>query len=308
MSLKVKHEPTLQFCLESGCFEQIYLHTFSRRYSQDSSGGLQHTKILYWVLNRWWPHTLNCAVRFCRCTQKTASRTFLTLPLPITHPLLMQHILIKYIFQTITNKGTLAKRSTPGNASEAVTPRCPPSWGGHSIQAHELRKKFVLQHMQPALWSAVFLCMEYWTFYKTISTVAEIGSLCGEVRYRKKDDPINFMFPPGIVQAPAFQWPLSHLSASLDGVVTSTAHEYSDSPPSRHVVGLHFLSLFSKADFALWLAFADGMWREAICVASLFLLWKHMLRWGLSSLGSLTEYIGQSPHCYLISVTSMSEE
>lgn len=78
-------------------------------------------------------HTLfNYAVHLSSCMQKTAYGTFLTGPLPITHPLLMEHMPIKFIFQAVTNKGTPAKMNTAGKASEVLTPWCPPRRVEHS--------------------------------------------------------------------------------------------------------------------------------------------------------------------------------
>lgn len=145
-------------------------------------------------------HTLNYAVHLCSCMQKTAFGAFLTGPLPITHPLLMQHMLIKFIFQTVTNKGTPAKRNTSGNASEALTPQCLPSRVEHSPRPKNWEGSLSYKHMQlqPPLWLAVFLCMGILNFSKAVTPVVKICSLFGEVRYRIMDDSISIILQPGL--------------------------------------------------------------------------------------------------------------
>ena len=93
---------------------------------------------------------------------------------------------------------------------------------------------------------AACLCMGILNFSKAVTPVVKIGSLCGEVRYRIMDYSISIILQPGLAsfgsvmvmgcncrvsssithtrlqstsEAPALQWLLSHLSASLNGVL-----------------------------------------------------------------------------------------
>lgn len=139
-------------------------------------------------------------MRLCSYLQKTAYGTFLTDPLPIIHPFLMQPMLIKFILQTVTNKGTPAKRNTAGNGSEALTPRCPASRAEHSPRPKNWEGSLSYKHMhqQPPLWLAACLCMGILNFSKAVTPVVKIGSLCGDVRYRIMDYSISIILQPGL--------------------------------------------------------------------------------------------------------------